>query len=64
MRRGLRNAEPEEAPGGAKLEKYTNGARTAGTLNMGTDAPVARSSHIENEGPAVAIITAMSASQL
>ena len=64
MRRGFRNAEPGEAPGGAKLEKNTIEARDAGTLKMGRDAPVARNSHIENEGPAVAIITAMSAPQL
>ena len=64
MRRGFRNAAPGEAPGGAKSEKDENGARDAGTVNMGTDAPVARNSHIENDGPAVATITAMSALQL
>ena len=62
--RGFRNAAPGEAPGGAKSEKDTSGARDAGISNIGTDAPVARNSHIENEGPAVAAITAMSALQL
>ena len=64
MRRGFRNAAPGEAPGGAKPENDTNGVRDAGASNTGTDAPVARNSHIENEGPVVAITTAMSASQL
>jgi hypothetical protein len=64
MRRGFRNAAPGEAPGGAKSEKDRNGARDAGTSNAGTDAPIARNSHIENEGPAAAITTAMSALQL
>lgn len=64
MRRGFRNAAPGEAPGGAKSEKDANGARDAGALNRETDAPVALNSHIENEGPAVAIITSMSALHL